>query len=119
MLLIGGIGMYTYIIDEYKYAYFVVPLEIASKLSEWNNYLAEQCNAGTPVTVYYKLAEPTKIPFNSAQIAVLNKIEQLHSYKGGTHVYNTYEISPIFNVKYTKDLNAVISNISQNLVGGN
>lgn len=90
-------------------------------ISAVNIYLQELYNAGTPVTIYYKLETPTKIPFSEAQKTVVRQIrETLHTYKNGTHVYSVDEISPIFNVKYTKDLNAVINNLSQQAIeGGN
>lgn len=76
-------------------------INTADKCKAW---LKQQYDAGTPVTIYYKLAEPTKIPFSETQKSVGKEIRQtLHSYKGGTHVYCTDEISPIFNVKYTVD----------------
>lgn len=100
--------------------YLCFPLGVAETLEEFKTLMQEQVDNGTPVTIYYKLAEPTKIPFNSEQRAVAKQIrETVHSYKDGTHVYSTDSISPIFNTRYTKDLNAVISNISQNIVGGN
>lgn len=71
--------------------------------------LQELYNTGNPLTIYYKLAEPTKLPFTNEQKSVAKQIrETLHSYKGGTHVYSTDEISPIFNVKYTIDQKAYI-----------
>lgn len=86
--------------------------------------LQELYNAGTPVTIYYKLAEPTKLPFTEVQKTVAKQIrEKLHSYKGGTHVYSVDEVSPTFNVKYTRDQEAYIKNqlkpIIQELTGGN
>lgn len=48
-----------------------------------------------------------------------SKLEtELHSYEGGTHVYSTDAISPIFNAKYTKDLNAVINNMQAMILAG-
>lgn len=87
-------------------------------------WLKQQYEAGTPVTVYYKLKTPTKLPFTEAQKAVAKQIrETLHSYKGGTHVYSVDEVSPTFNVKYTRDQEAYIKNqlkpIIQELTGGN
>lgn len=104
---------------------FSVPLETVGtdeveQLSNFKAKLQELYNAGTPVTVYYQLAEPQYLACTEAQIEVLDEIEKtLHSYKGGTHVYSVDEISPIFNARYTKDLNAVINNLSQEAIGGN
>lgn len=83
-------------------------INTADKCKAW---LKQQYDAGTPVTIYYKLAEPTKIPFSETQKSVGKEIRQtLHSYKGGTHVYSTNNPSTIFNVKYTKDTEVYIKN---------
>lgn len=105
---------------EGKYRTIYLSLPFLS-ITEANNFLKEKYDAGTPLTIYYKLATPTKLPFTEAQKAVAKQIrETLHTYKNGTHVYSVDEISPIFNVKYTKDLNAVINNLSQQAIeGGN
>lgn len=90
-------------------------------IEKWKAKLQELYNAGTPLTIYYKLATPTKLPITDSQKSVAKQIrETLHSYKGGTHVYSVDEISTIFNVRYTRDLNAVINNLSQQAIeGGN
>lgn len=105
---------------EGKYRTIYLSLPFLS-ITEANNFLKEKYDAGTPLTIYYKLAEPTRLPFTEAQKAVAKQIrETLHSYKDGTHVYCTDEISAKFNVKYTRDLNEVINNLSQQtLEGGN
>lgn len=78
-------------------------------VDKWKAKLQELYNAGNPLTIYYKLAEPIRLPFTAEQKAVAKQIrETLHSYKGGTHVYSTDSISPIFNVKYTVDQKAYI-----------
>lgn len=96
-------------------------INTADKCKAW---LKQQYDAGTPVTVYYKLAEPKRIPFTDSQKAVAKEIRQtLHSYKDGTHVYSTDTVSPIFNVKYTIDqkayIDAQLKPIIQELTGGN
>lgn len=96
-------------------------INTADKCKAW---LKQQYEAGTPVTVYYKLKTPTRLPFTEAQKTVAKQIrETLHSYKGGTHVYSVDEVSPTFNVKYTRDQEAYIKNqlkpIIQELTGGN
>lgn len=112
-----GIGMYAYITSRGKYVYFVVPLEIAATLSEWTNWLTEQFNAGKPLTNYYKLATPTKIPFTNEQKAVAKQIrEKLHTYKNRTHIYGVDEISPIFNVRYTVDMQTAFNAINKGVI---
>ncbi len=88
--------------------YLCFPLNTVETLDDFKTLMQEQVDNGTPVTIYYKLEEPTKIPFNSAQKAVTKQIKQLHSYKGGTHVYSTNNPSATFNVKHTKDAEAYI-----------
>lgn len=96
-------------ISQLENLYLSFPLDIAKTLEEFKSLMQEQVDAETPVTIYYKLETPTKLPFTEAQKAVAKQIRQtLHSYKGGTHVYCTDEISPIFNVKYTIDQKAYI-----------
>ena len=104
--------------------YLCFPLGTAETLEEFKSLMQEQTDAGTPVRVYYKLAEPYYLDCTSEQIAILDEIEEtLHTYKNGTHVYCTDEISPIFNVRYTRDQEAYIKDqlkpIIQELTGGN
>lgn len=116
---VNAVNTTKYVSSNEKF-YLCFPLGVAETLEEFKTLMQEQVDSGTPVTIYYKLAEPKKIPFNSAQKAVAKQIrETLHSYKDGTHVYSVDEISPIFNARYTKDLNAVINNLSQEAIGGN
>ena len=101
--------------------YLSVGLTGISTVTDFKAKLAELYEAGNPVEVYYVLSEPEYIECTEEQNTILDKIEtELHSYEGGTHVYSTDAISPIFNAKYTKDLNAVINNLSQQAIeGGN
>lgn len=96
--------------------YLCFPLGTAETLEEFKSLMQEQTDAGTPVIVYYQLAEPQYLDCTPEQIKVLDKIEKtLHSYKGGTHVYSVDEISPIFNVRYTLDQKAYIKNEIANI----
>lgn len=89
----------------------IVGIDEAEQLNNFKAKLVELYEAGTPVTAYYKLEEPTYLECTTEQIAVLDEIEKtLHTYKNGTHVYCTDEISPIFNVRYTRDQEAYIKN---------
>lgn len=79
------------------------------RISKLKAKLQELYNAGNPLTIYHKLAEPIRLPFTDAQKAVAEEIKQLHSYKGGTHVYSpTDDVEAILNVKYTVDQKAYI-----------
>ena len=81
-------------------------------VSEFNLYLKQQYDTGTPFIIYYKLATPIELDFTDEQKAVAKQIkESLHTYKNVTHIYSDDEVSPIVNVEYAKDLNTVINNI--------
>lgn len=51
------IGMMGYVDDSAAFM-FTIPTSIASTTAEWKAYLKAQAAAGTPVTIYYKLATP-------------------------------------------------------------
>ena len=101
----AGVGMYTLsTISGYKYVYFVVPLTVASTVEEWKAWLAEQYEAGTPLTNYYIATTPTELPFTAEQKTVAAQIKSLHSYKNVTHIFSTDEVPAIADVEYYKDL---------------
>ncbi len=84
-----------------------------------NELLKQKYDEGTPLTFILEAKEEIVLPYTEPQTKVLNEIEQtLHSYKGGTHVYSTDAVSPIFNVKYTKDTEAYIKNEIANISRG-
>ena len=104
-------------ISQLENLYLSFPLDIAKTLEEFKSLMQEQTDAGTPVTIYYKLAEPTKLPFTEVQKTVAKQIrEKLHSYKGGTHVYCTDELSPIFNTRYTVDMQTAFNAINKEVI---
>ena len=105
-------------------SYIFIRQDNFKTVGELKTKLQELYNVGNPLTIYYKLEAPTKLPFTDSQKAVAKQIrETLHTYKGGTHVYSTDEISPIFNVRYTVDqkayIDAQLKPIIQELTGGN
>ena len=110
----AGVGMYTLSTNSgYKYVYFVVPLTVASTVEEWKAYLAEQAEAGTPLTNYYIATTPTELDFTTEQKAVKEQIKNLHSYKNVTHIFSTDQVPAIADVTYFKDLETVINNNKQ------
>lgn len=80
-----------------------------STVSDYQAYLAEQYNAGTPVYVDYVLEEPLDIECTSEQTEILNQIYiKAKSYKGITHIYSNDEVSPNCYVEAVKDLTTLI-----------
>lgn len=67
--------------------------------------LKELYEAGTPVIIYYKLAEPILLECTKAQSKVLDEIyNKAHTYKNITNILvESAEVNPIINVKYLKD----------------
>lgn len=88
-------------------AYINIP---NTTVEELKAKLAEDYANGTPLTFCFEV-EPYYLACTEAQIEALDEIEKiLHTYKNGTHVYCTDEISAIFNVRYTRDQEAYIKN---------
>ena len=67
--------------------------------------LKELYEAGTPVIIYYKLAEPILLECTKAQSEVLDEIyNKAHTYKSITNISaESSEVNPILSVKYLKD----------------
>lgn len=67
--------------------------------------LKELYEAGTPVIIYYKLAEPTMLECTEAQSKVLDEIyNKAHTYKNITNISaESSEVNPTLNIKYLKD----------------
>ena len=74
-------------------------------LEAFTTKLKELYEAGTPVIIYYKLAEPTMLECTEAQSKVLDEIySKAHTYKNITNISaESSEVNPIINVKYLKD----------------
>lgn len=72
---------------------------------EANNYLKEQHEADTPVTIYYRLKEPVRLPFTEEQKQRAEEIRNMRTHKGVTHVDSVAEgVKPILSFCYRKDL---------------
>ena len=67
--------------------------------------LKELYEAGTPVIIYYKLAEPILLECTEAQSKVLDEIySKAHTYKNITNISaESAEVNPTLNIKYLKD----------------
>ena len=74
--------------------------------------LKELYEAGTPVIIYYKLAEPILLECTEAQSKVLDEIySKAHTYKNITNISaESAEVNPIINIKYLKDAEKYIEN---------
>ena len=73
-----------------------------SSLSEFKTYLQNQYEEGTPVIVYYKLAEPINLELTDEQKAVAKELSNARTYKNVTNI--TTDSKAILSLDYTKDL---------------
>ncbi len=76
-----------------------------SYLKEW---LSKQKENNTPLKIEYELAEEQIIPYTEAQRKVFNQLKELHTYKGTTHIFSEDEVSPVFEIEYSKDLETIL-----------
>lgn len=84
------------------YLYLSVPF---LSVGEVNNWLKEQYEAGTPVTIYYRLKELIRIPFTEEQKQKAEEMRHMRTYKEVTHVDSVAEgVKPILSFCYRKDL---------------
>lgn len=103
---------------------------IVDKNSKWadvnalKSKLQELYNAGTPVTLYYKVETPTKIPCTTEQIEILDELDNFQTYKPVTNI-TTDSIAKL-RLKYIADTKTYVDNkyngLAQqilNLAGGN
>lgn len=86
--------------------------DIASTISEFKSYLAQQKEAGTPVILEYELVEEEIEAYTPEQQEAYNKIVQTaKSYKNVTNIYSPDPVSPIFEVNYRKDIDTILANV--------
>lgn len=69
-------------------------------LEDWKAYLAEQYTAGTPVTIYYKLATPIDLELTEEQKEVMNELNNIVVKNVPIHIYVNDNDLPIISVKY-------------------
>lgn len=72
-----------------------------SSLSEFKTYLQNQYEEGTPVIVYYKLAEPINLELTDEQKAVAKELNNARTYKNVTNI--TTDSKAILSLDYAKD----------------
>ena len=90
----------------------IIQYEAITTVGEWKAYLKQQYEAGTPVTVYYKLAKPLDFELTAEQKAV--REQKLYTYKNITNINLSDELASI-DVEYKKDQNAVNKNFENRL----
>lgn len=82
-------------------AYYIgTGLDGISTLEEFKAKLQELYNAGTPVTLYYKKTEATKLACTKEQIEVCEQIAETELFLDTTNIYSNDEIAPNFKLEY-------------------
>lgn len=76
-------------------------------------YLKQQYESGTPVTIYYKLANAIDLELTEAQKAV--REQKLHTYKNITNINLSDELASI-DVTYKKDLDTILNNLQAQII---
>lgn len=89
-----------------NYSLFVFPNPVFNNnsiptIDDWKAWLSDQYNAGTPVTVYYKLAEPLDLELTSEQKTIME--QKLNTYKNITNIDIDSELASL-DVTYKKDI---------------
>lgn len=85
-------------------------------LQEWTAWVKAKKEIGIPLTIKYILKTPILLPCTPEQTAVLEEIrKKAKTYKGGTHIYSTDEVSPIFDVEYHVDMQSENENLQSQL----
>lgn len=76
-----------------------------ANLDSFKSWIKSLYEAGTPVTIYYKLATTLDLELTEEQKTVKKQIDSFKSYEPTTNIYSTNYISPIFNVKAVESIN--------------
>ena len=79
----------------------------------FKEYLKQKYEAGTPIIIYYKLAEPINLELISEQKAIRDT--KLYTYKNITNISLSDELASI-DVEYKKDIETIEKNIESRLV---
>lgn len=82
--------------------YFYIKDTAKGTIAAFKTWLAEQYANGTPVIVWYKLAEAEELTFTPEQIEAANQIKNMQLYDGQTNIYSTDEVSPNFELNYNR-----------------
>lgn len=76
-----------------------------------NDWLAEQKEAGNPVTIEYELATEEIVPYTEEQKQQWEQLKNARSYEGQTHILSTDEISPDFNITARANLSEILNKL--------
>lgn len=82
--------------------------ENINTVEELKSFLNSKYEAGTPVTIYYKLAEPINLELTPEQKVI--REQKLYTYKNITNIDVSDELASI-DVTYKKDLETMFNNI--------
>ncbi len=67
-------------------------------------------------TVDYILEEPKDLECTKEQEEALEKIKETRTYKNETIIYSTEEVKPIIEIKYRKDIETILENITEAII---
>lgn len=81
-------------------------------VEEWKAYLKQQYEAGTPVTIYYKLATSLDLELTSEQKSIRDT--KLYTYKNITNIAVSDKLASI-DVEYKKDQDTINKNYENRL----
>ena len=102
-----------------------VPQKIKNRTIIWSSrstpehLSAENKNFNSKISgsiVEYELAEEETVPYTEEQREAYNKIKELYSYKGTTHITCENEVSCIFQTGYYKDLETILNNMQAQIL---
>lgn len=87
---------------------FSMPTEIASDLTSWKEYVKEQYNNGTPITIYYLLNEYYETELEGVSLP--------STFKGNSYVTIDAGMHSTFEVYYNETKNITINNNSSHRI---
>ncbi len=108
-------GLGTGIAVRSKTANDGIAIKLDDATEETNTWTKETINAylkENNLDVYYLLVEPEILDMTEQQKITADKLNNLRTYKNGTNLYDTDEVSTNKKVVYYKDLETVINNIN-------
>ena len=74
----------------------------STKLTKWKNWLANQYENGTPVTIETRLREEEIVPYMLEQQTIYNLMQNVALYEGINNIFCTNEITPTLEVETSK-----------------
>lgn len=92
------------------------------RIEEYNNeiitteYISTTGELTEGATVDYILDEPKDLECTQEQNQALEKINELRTYKNETIIYSRDEVSPIIEIKYKKDIETMLNNVTEAII---